>query len=171
MNRWLLLVPIIALVMIVILGGQQLFSPGKPGFERITRAAPERIFRTLEGGDLQFSNIDSKQNIAVNLFASWCAPCEAEHTQLMEIQKARPGQLYGVLYKDSAENGESFVKKLGNPFTLIAHDPTGQGGLDFGLTGVPETFIISPEGVITLHIRGPLTQSSTQEVINALGQK
>jgi cytochrome c biogenesis protein CcmG/thiol:disulfide interchange protein DsbE len=74
-----------------------------------------------------------------------------------------------VLYKDKTENGEDFLERLGNPFTAVALDPEGKGGLDFGLTGVPETFVISGEGEILLHIGGPLDEDSLQKVSEALG--
>jgi len=170
MNRWLLIIPAIVLVAFAIIGGQQLFAPEKPDFTRIERSAPNISFETLGGGSLKFSETGESQPIAVNLFASWCAPCEVEHPKLLEIAAQRPGQLYGVLYKDKVENGQAFINRLGNPFTDIALDQTGQGGLDFGLTGVPETFVISPEGTIILHVRGPLTDATTQDVVDALGQ-
>lgn len=170
MKRWLLIIPALVLIAFAIIGGMQLFAPEKPDFTRVERNAPDITFETLSGGELKFSETADSQPIAVNLFASWCAPCEVEHPMLLDIAVERPGQLYGVLYKDKVENGKAFINRLGNPFTDIALDQTGQGGLDFGLTGVPETFVISPEGTIILHVRGPLTDATKQDVVDALGR-
>lgn len=170
MNRWLLALPALLLVAIAAIGLTQLLNPEKSDFERVERLAPERIFETLSGGQITFNPPPAQQTVAVNLFASWCGPCEAEHAYLEDIAAERPGQLYGILYKDAAARGKAFLDRLGDPFVEVAKDPAGQGGLDFGLTGVPETFVISPEGDILLHIRGPLDDARKQDVLNALDQ-
>ena len=81
---------------------------------------------------------------------------------------AQPGQVYGLAYKDAPEATRAFLAELGNPFETIGVDRSGQGGLDFGLTGVPETFVISPDGQIILHVRGPLDAERREEVSEAL---
>ena len=143
--------------------------PAKGEFERVSRAAPEFIFELREGGEISFAPPADGQPVAVNLFASWCAPCEAEHKYLMQLSQTHPEQLTGILYKDKPENGDAFLDRLGNPFAKIALDPDGKGGLDFGLTGVPETFVISGEGEILLHIAGPLDETSLKKISEALG--
>ena len=87
----------------------------------------------------------------------------------MQLSQTHPEQLTGILYKDKPENGDAFLDRLGNPFAKIALDPDGKGGLDFGLTGVPETFVISGEGEILLHIAGPLDETSLKKISEALG--
>ena len=84
------------------------------------------------------------------------------------IDGLKPGQVYGILYKDKVEDGAGFLERLGNPYTQVALDPEGRGGLDFGLTGVPETFVISGDGDIILHIGGPLDEALVQKVSGAL---
>lgn len=169
MNRWIFALPVAALVLFGLLGAWRMLNPSKGDFERISRAAPEFVFERKDGGEITFAPPPGGSAVAVNLFASWCAPCEAEHPMLMKLGAAYPGQLYGILYKDTPQNGEVFLEKLGNPFTAIALDPEGKGGLDFGLTGVPETFVISGEGEIILHIDGPLDETSLQKISEALG--
>jgi len=134
------------------------------------RPAPVRSFETLIGPELEydFSQIANDRPIAVNLFASWCGPCAVEHPLLLNLEQAYPDQVYGLLYKDTPEKGRAFLQRLGNPYTAVAMDPSGQGGLDFGLTGVPETFVISPKGKILLHVRGPLDADTLQEVSDLL---
>ncbi|MEQ8320615.1 MAG: redoxin family protein [Rhodospirillales bacterium] len=168
MKRWLAAIPVIALLLFAGLALSQLLSPQKGDFERISRAAPDRLFPALDGETLTFTPPPGDQNIVVNLFASWCAPCEAEHPRLMELSDAFPGRIYGVLYKDTIENGAGFLERMGNPFTRVAVDADGQGGLDFGLTGVPETFVISSNGEILVHITGPLGDDDVREVRGAL---
>jgi cytochrome c biogenesis protein CcmG/thiol:disulfide interchange protein DsbE len=168
MKRWLATIPVVALLLFAGLALSQLLSPQKGDFERISRVAPDRLFKTLDGGAITFAPPPNEQNVVVNLFASWCAPCEAEHPRLMEISDEFQGRVYGVLYKDSSEKGAAFLKRMGNPFTGVAVDPDGQGGLDFGLTGVPETFVISGRGEILVHITGPLGDDDVREVRGAL---
>ncbi|WP_341197135.1 redoxin domain-containing protein [Hyphomonas chukchiensis] len=168
MKRWLAAIPVALLVLFAGLALSQLLSPKKGEFERLSRAAPDRPFNTLDGGEIAFAPPPGNETIIVNLFASWCAPCEAEHPQLMALSERFPGRVYGVLYKDTAENGAEFLQRMGNPFARVAEDPDGQGGLDFGLTGVPETFVISSEGEILLHVAGPLGPDDVKEVSGAL---
>lgn len=169
MTRWIFALPVALLVLLGVLGAWRMLYPAKGDFERVTRAAPEFVFELKEGGEISFAPPPGGETVAVNLFASWCAPCEAEHPMLMKLGAAHPGKLYGILYKDKPENGDEFLARLGNPFTTIALDPEGKGGLDFGLTGVPETFVISGEGEVVLHISGPLDEASLQKVSEALG--
>lgn len=168
MKRWLAAIPVAALLGFGTLAAVQLMNPEKNTFERVSRLAPDTEFPTLKGSEITFRPPPEGQSVAVNLFASWCAPCEAEHKYIQALSEDRPGQVFGVLYKDTPENGAAFLEELGNPYTKIALDPGGQGGLDFGLTGVPETFVISSEGEIVLHIAGPLDESSVKKVSEAL---
>lgn len=169
MTRWLYALPVVALVVVAGFGGWQMMRPSKGEFERISRAAPEHVFPLMDGsGEISFAPPPGGQPVVVNLFASWCGPCEAEHKYLVALGAQHPGQVYGVLYKDKMDDGQAFLDRLGNPYTRIALDPDGRGGLDFGLTGVPETFVISAEGEIILHIGGPLDEDLVQKVSGAL---
>lgn len=168
MNRWLFALPVAALLLFGLLGAWRMLNPEKGDFERLSRAAPEFVFALKDGGEVSFAPPPGGEAVIVNLFASWCAPCEAEHPLLLKVAEQNPGRLYGILYKDTPENGDDFLARLGNPFDVIALDPEGRGGLDFGLTGVPETFVISGEGEIVLHISGPLDENSLQKISEAL---
>ena len=96
------------------------------------------------------------------------AGARAEHGDITWLAETHPGQVYGLAYKDAPEATRAFLAELGNPFETIGVDRSGQGGLDFGLTGVPETFVISPDGQIILHVRGPLDAERREEVSEAL---
>ncbi len=169
MTRWLYALPAAGLVIVAGFAASQLMRGDKGEFERISRDAPTHVFSRLDGGEISFAPPPGDEAVIVNLFASWCAPCVAEHPLLTELGARHPGRIYGVLYRDTPEAGQAFLDRLGNPYTAIALDPAGKGGLDFGLTGVPETFVVSPDGKILLHIAGPLDAASSQKISEALG--
>lgn len=169
MNRWLYALPLIALTAFAGLGLVQLFDGHKPTFERISRDAPQTVFAPLFGEEpIVFATLPQEEPVIVNLWASWCTPCLAEHPRLMELSKRYPGRVHGLLFEDTAQNGRAFLDRHGNPFTSVAMDPTGQGGLEFGLTGVPETFVIAPGGEIILHLRGQLTTDALPQLHAAM---
>ncbi len=160
MMRWLAAVPLVLLLALGGLGLVQLYDGAKPGFERVSRSAPEQDFRLLgASGEASFADLAADEPILVNLWASWCTPCRAEHPVLMALSERYPGRVHGVLFDDSPENGATFLAELGNPFSTVAIDSDGQLSLDFGHTGVPETFVIQPGGTISLHVRGQLTEA------------
>ena len=167
--RWLYALPLVALVGFAGLGVIQLFDGHKPTFERISRDAPDTVFQPLYGDEeIVFSQLAGADPIIVNLWASWCTPCLAEHPLLMDLSAAYPGRVHGLLFEDTPENGLAFLERHGNPFTSVAMDPDGQGGLEFGLTGVPETFIISPAGEIIFHLRGQMTPEDLPDLQAAM---
>ena len=157
MTRWITAIPLVLLLGFGGLGVVQLFDGTRPEFERVSRDAPAERF-SIMGSDEQttFAELAADGPIIVNLWASWCAPCRVEHPLLIELGRRYPDRLHGVLFDDTVENGETFLDELGNPFTTVALDLDGQIGLDFGHTGVPETFVIAPGGEVALHIRGQL---------------
>jgi cytochrome c biogenesis protein CcmG/thiol:disulfide interchange protein DsbE len=93
----------------------------------------------------------------VNIWASWCQPCRAEHPVLMELAKDERFQMAGLNYKDIDENARRFLGNLGNPYRRIGSDPKGRSGIDWGVYGVPETFIVK-DGVIVYKFIGPLSE-------------
>ena len=118
------------------------------------------------------SDRDLKQGTmsVVNFWASWCAPCQIEHPQLMALAERDGVQLYGINYKDEDEKARAFLEKLGDPFERVGVDEEGRVWIDWGLTGVPETFVIDGGGRIVMKHIGPLTEEDIEEkVIPALG--
>ncbi|MEM9740288.1 MAG: redoxin family protein [Pseudomonadota bacterium] len=169
MKRWLFALPLLALLAFGGLGMVQLFDGRKPTFELANRDAPIMVFEAMDGGSaINFAALPDGQPIVVNLWASWCAPCVVEHPLLMELAERHPGRIHGLVYEDTPENARTFLTARGNPFTRLALDPTGQGGLEFGLTGVPETFVIAPGGIITHHHRGVLTEDDIDALSDML---
>jgi len=101
----------------------------------------------------------------VNFFASWCAPCEGEQPVLMDL-KARGVTLVGIAYKDAPANTDAFLGRLGDPFSRRLVDRDGRAGLEFGVTGVPETYLVGANGVILAKHTGPLTADSAGALLN-----
>jgi len=106
----------------------------------------------------------------VNFWASWCTPCRAEHEHLMALRELRPGAaLYGINYKDNPDKAESFIRELGNPFDAVGEDAAGRVGVEWGVTGVPETFVVDGDGIIIHKLTGPINGDNLRaEVLPAI---
>lgn len=100
----------------------------------------------------------------LNLFASWCTPCRVEHPQLMALRR-QGVDIVGIAYKDRPEASAAFLAELGDPYADVGQDPEGRFGLEIGVTGVPETFVIGADGTIRAAYRGPLTDEAVRDVI------
>lgn len=96
----------------------------------------------------------------VNVWASWCGPCRAEHPLLMQLAEDGRFELAGINQKDPPENATRFLASLGNPYTAIGRDNTGRAGIEWGVYGVPETFVVDADGLITFKHVGPLTEAA-----------
>lgn len=104
----------------------------------------------------------------LNIFASWCVPCREEHPALIELQKTIAGKnvrLVGLNYKDKPEAALSFLKELGNPYSAVGVDPAGRTGIDWGVYGVPETFVVKADGTIAFKHVGPLSSALLKSVL------
>jgi cytochrome c biogenesis protein CcmG/thiol:disulfide interchange protein DsbE len=170
-NRAIALIPIVALIALIGVGASLLlretaretFSEG-----RIGRPAPAYSLERLGGGEPVDSASHAGRAYLINVFASWCAPCRVEHPQLMALQ-AGGVEIVGVAYKDRPEATTAFLVELGDPFREVGLDPEGRLGLDLGVTGAPETFVIGADGAIHAVHRGPLTpEIIEQEILPAL---
>jgi cytochrome c biogenesis protein CcmG, thiol:disulfide interchange protein DsbE len=113
------------------------------------------------------SSAELKGQITVlNVFASWCAPCQVEHPMLMRLAKEPGIRLVGIDYKEpSPEAGQRFLARHGVPFSAVGADAGGRAAIDFGVYGVPETFIIGPDGVIRDKLVGILTPENFASVL------
>lgn len=99
----------------------------------------------------------------VNVFASWCVPCRQEHPFLEELAKVDGIQLIGINYKDKPENARRFLGSLGNPYERVGADEKGRASIDWGVYGVPETYIVDTEGTIRYKFIGPLTPETYRD--------
>ncbi len=100
--------------------------------------------------------------VLVNFFASWCVPCVIEHPELMKLSKTGL-PIWGIAYKDTVSAASGFVAKHGNPFSRIARDAPGQVAIDFGVYGVPESYLLDSHGVVRWRMAGPLTPDVVDE--------
>jgi cytochrome c biogenesis protein CcmG, thiol:disulfide interchange protein DsbE len=104
----------------------------------------------------------------LNVWASWCAPCREEHPLIVEFAKTAGVPIVGLNYKDETGAARQWLSRLGDPYVVTLHDPAGRIGLDFGVYGVPETFVIDAGGVIRFKHTGPLSRAILQDKIAPL---
>lgn len=107
----------------------------------------------------------------LNVWASWCEACHLEHKHLVRLQKETDFALVGLNYKDSSEEARLWLKQNENPYNLVIEDQKGSLGLDLGVYGVPETFVIDAEGIIQYKFTGPLTKKEIRDNIVPLMTK
>lgn len=137
----------------------------------VGRPAPAFTLPALAGIDSPgLSDADMKGGgvTLLNVFASWCAPCREEHPLLMRIAqdeklKARGVRLVGLNYKDKPSNALDFLTRLGNPYSRVGVDRAGRAAIDWGVYGVPETFVIGPGGEILYRYVGALTEEGLRD--------
>ena len=105
----------------------------------------------------------------VNVFASWCVPCRQEHPILKELAKDERLTVVGINYKDRNDNALRFLGELGNPYDAIGVDPNGKAAIDWGVYGIPESYLVGPDGTILYKKVGPFDERSlTQELLPAI---
>ena len=175
MNRWLLLLPLGIFIAILVWLGVGVMTPPKshpsallnqqvPAFSLpslMVKADPIKPF-----ANRNFTDLDLRQGRAtvVNFFASWCAPCRIESPILLELQAAGV-PIIAIAYKDKPEAITQFLSEFGNPFDTIALDQEGRIGIDWGIYGVPESFIVDGGGIIRQRLTGALTSELVQNQI------
>lgn len=103
------------------------------------------------------------QIVLINFFASWCAPCLAEHPALIKLAERKDIFLYGVAWNDRPETAASWLDEHGNPYRYAGRDADGRNGVAYGVTGVPESFLVAPDGKILWRSAGPLTEALMRE--------
>jgi len=103
----------------------------------------------------------------VNVWASWCVPCHDEAPLFTELAKDKRLQLVGINYKDAADNARRFLGRYGNPFGVVGVDGNGRAAIEWGVYGVPETFIVGREGTIVYKLVGPVTPDNINTVLKA----
>lgn len=164
----LLVLPLAALVALIAVFALNINRD--PSFVRsvlIDKPAPEFSLPAVEGlGVPGFDTAALKGQVTVvNVFASWCVPCRDEHPIITAL-KARTGvKLYGINQKDAPENAKAFLAELGNPYDAIGADADGRVSIDWGVYGVPETFVVDANGIIVFKYVGPMSQQNVEEEV------
>lgn len=175
-RRWLMLAPLaifaaLAGLFLVRLGSG---DPSRIPSALIGRAAPDTRLSPLEGllapggpvPGLSPDTLKGKVSV-VNVWASWCVPCHDEAPLLMQLRQDDRFQIVGINYKDSAENARRFLGRYGNPFHAVGVDGNGRASIDWGVYGVPETFVVGRDGRIDYKLIGPITPDNFDRVLKA----
>ena len=169
MSRWLSVIPLIVLAALAVLfiGWSLKGDPVVKPDALVGQPIPESVLPLLTGSEAGPGHLDLKtagvgKPMLVNVFASWCAPCRAEHPALMAL-KARGVAVVGVAWKDDPVETRKFLDELGNPFAMVLVDREGRAGLDLGITGAPETFAVNAMGQVVAKSSGPLIDAAEVE--------
>ena len=132
----------------------------------IDQPVPEFTLPRLDSPDSLVKSVDLKGETAlINIWATWCIPCRQEHPLLMDLAKKSDVKIYGLNYKDISSDAVVWLAQLGDPYDLILVDEDGRAGIDLGVYGVPETFVVDRDGIIRYKHIGPLNGEVLNEII------
>lgn len=163
----LALIPLLVLVALVAVFASQMGrDTSRVPSALIDKPVPQFALGPVEGLDMPgFATADLSGNgvTVVNVFASWCVPCRAEHPFLMDLAETGDVALFGINYDDPAENARGFLAELGNPYDKVGADRDRRVGIEWGVYGVPETFVVDNDGIITFKHIGPLDAESYRD--------
>ena len=167
MKTWRLIVPLV--VFGVLLGflwiGLSL-DPREVPSPLIGKPAPTFSLVTLHDPSKKLSGDDFKGRVwLLNVWASWCTSCRVEHPLLMQLAKANVVPVVGLNYKDKPDDGRAWLVENGNPYSVSIVDGDGRVGIDFGVYGVPETFVVDKQGIIRYKQIGPVTPDALERKI------
>lgn len=138
----------------------------------IGKPVPSFALPPVKGRTLGLTTADLKGDVSlVNVFASWCIECRAEHPLLMRLARERTVPLYGFNYKDKPDDAARWLDTMGDPYARTGADLDGRVAIDFGVYGVPETFVIDREGRIAFKQIGPITPKVLDETILPLVER
>lgn len=158
--RWQYAIPVamILIVIAVLALGLSEGDPTRVPSPLINKPAPAFFVPTLFKLGRRLDRADLLGHVSVlNVWASWCVECKAEHPVLLALAARHVVTIVGLDYKDTRQAARSWLESLGDPYAAIGFDPGGNVGLDFGVYGVPETYVIDPTGVIRRKFVGPRT--------------
>jgi len=166
------LAPVLTFSAIAVIMWYALFNldPSEIPSELLSKPVPEFSLSGVPGygPDLASTDLKTGKVTLLNVFASWCVACLAEHPLFMELKKQGKVDIYGLNYKDKPDAAAKWLKRNGNPYVKTGMDEKGRVGIDFGVYGVPETFVIGPDGKILDKIIGPVSQDIYEQRIEPL---
>jgi cytochrome c biogenesis protein CcmG/thiol:disulfide interchange protein DsbE len=168
-RRWLPFAPLVVLVALGALFGFYALrhDPHVEPRALVGKPVPDVTLPAFGGGQpVKVRELARDGPVVINFFASWCAPCAVEAPQLMKLKQAGV-RIIGVAYEDvpprgSPDQTQAFLNRLGDPFAQKLSDADGRAGIEFGVTGVPETYLVGPDGMILDKHTGPLEPADVQ---------
>ena len=173
-RSWLMALPLLGFLALAGLFLLRLYGgdPSRIPSALIGRPAPQTSLPPLEGllaNGAQVPGLDPavfKGKVSVvNVWASWCVPCHDEAPLLTELGKDKRLQIVGINYKDAPDNARRFLGRYGNPFGVVGVDGNGRASIEWGVYGVPETFVVGREGTIVYKMVGPVTPANLDRVL------
>jgi cytochrome c biogenesis protein CcmG, thiol:disulfide interchange protein DsbE len=171
MNRRLLfLLPLATLALMAgffawsLLAGR---DPASIGSVLVGRLAPRLEVKALREGESPLTDalLKTGKPVIVNFFASWCTPCLAEHPLFTRLAAREGAVIIGIAWKNKPDEARAWLKRLGDPYKFAGADMEGRTGLDWGLSGVPETYLVDGESIVRRHFRGPITERDVTDSI------
>jgi cytochrome c biogenesis protein CcmG/thiol:disulfide interchange protein DsbE len=168
MKRWFYALPVIGFLVLAYFLFHSLFGqpPDLLPSALIDKPAPAFALAAIDDQTPGFTRADlaSGHVTVVNFFASWCVPCRMESAQLMALSKMPGITLYGIDYEErQPDAGRGFLDEHGNPFSRIVSDPHGAAGINWGVYGVPETYVVDGKGVVRFKLVGELTAAAMRD--------
>jgi cytochrome c biogenesis protein CcmG/thiol:disulfide interchange protein DsbE len=173
-RSWLMVLPLLGFVALAALFWFRLGAgdPARIPSALIGRPAPQTMLPPLQGltsngapvPGLDPANFMGKVSI-VNVWASWCVPCHEEAPLLTQLASDQRLQIVGINYKDAPDNARRFLGRYGNPFGVVGVDANGRAAIEWGVYGVPETFIVGRSGAIVYKMVGPVTRDNLETVL------
>ncbi len=175
---WLVAMPLVIFLALAALFLSRLEHGGDPSrvpSALIGRKVPDTVLPPLDGlmrAGAPVPGIDSAtfagKPTLVNIWASWCVPCREEHPLLMQLAQDKRFNLVGLNYKDQPENARRFLGEFGLPYAAVGVDPKGRAAIEWGVYGVPETFVVAKDGTIAHKFVGPLTPDAIKNTLEPL---
>lgn len=158
--RWRRFAPLALFALLAVLLGIGLtLKPREVPSPFIGKPAPAFSLPLLSDATKSFAPASMQGRVwLLNVWASWCAPCREEHPLLVAIAREEKVAIVGLNYKDDTRNAQEWLLRLGDPYLMTAVDHDGRAGIDWGVYGVPETFVVDATGVVRHKVVGPLTQ-------------
>ncbi|MAM86726.1 MAG: DsbE family thiol:disulfide interchange protein [unclassified Hahellaceae] len=165
-RRILLFIPLLVFIVLILLFNAQMDTdPTKLEMARAGQPVPEFSLEALDSPDRLLTNADlPAQPYLINVWATWCPACRVEHPYLLDLKK-RGVEIIGLDYKDERPKAQDWLKDLGDPYTLVLYDKAGRLGLDLGVYGAPETYVVDSEGLLRYRHIGIVNERVWQDVL------
>ena len=172
--RWIYILPVLGFVAVAGFLYKGLYlDPREIPSALIDHPVPTFDLQPVPGfaPGLSTSNLKAGDVVLVNVFASWCVTCRDEHPLLLEMRRKGEVPIYGIDYKDQPQAAAEWLDRMGDPYTRTGMDQTGRVGIDWGVYGVPETYVITKDGRIACKQIGAITPDALQNKLLPLIQK